>query len=252
LHEHDGDADVSVELEVVAPGHADVPDGAPYRPGDGGAPRPVRYEAVPAHTPGLGLENLCNTGTGFGWWYTVTAIDNVTGAVLSQTPVCVPFTDPAVPGIPPPPALPVPPTIADIWDAVGVPAPPIGISPANEGVVGLETWMWSGGDAAVDVAVTLDGYTVTGTARRTELSFDSGDGAPPTATTEPGSFSAPAASRVYDVKETYAVRVAARWQADVTMTGPGLPAPVPIAIGTAVITSTQDYPVVEVRSVLVP
>jgi hypothetical protein len=36
------------------------------------------------------------------------------------------------------------------------------------------------------------------------------------------------------------------------MVGPGLATPVPIAIGRAVLTTTRDYPVVEVRSVLLP
>jgi hypothetical protein len=57
---------------------------------------------------------------------------------------------------------------------------------------------------------------------------------------------------VYDVKGSYSVRVASVWDADVTMTGPGITTPLPVAIGRAVLTSTRAYPVVEVRSVLVP
>jgi hypothetical protein len=248
---------LSVGLHVYAPGS----DGTTsYGPHDRNAPSPVRVEAVAAHSPGSGLENLCNAGNQpvtptnvpWGWWYTVTTIDNATGKVLSTELVCVPLpplSDPTAP--PPPPSLPSPPTIADVWDAVGIPAPPIGVSPADEGVVGLGTWLWSGGATQVQVAVTLDGYTVSGTAHLVEYRFDGGDGASASAPGA-GSDQHPAATHVYDRKGTYALSVASAWDAEVTMVGPGITTPVPIAIGRAVVTTTQDYPVVEVRSVLMP
>jgi hypothetical protein len=254
LHEHPS-PNVSVGLEVSAPGS----DGSSsFHPHDPHAPRPVRYVAIAAKSPGNGLDNLCNAGPGpvvpgavpWGWWYTVVAIDNATGLVISTELVCVPLV-PGTNGAPPAPAVPDPPTIADIWDAVGIPFPGVGVSPEAEGVVGLDTWLWSGGPDVVQIAVTLDGYTVTGTAKRSQFRFDAGDGVTSTSVV-PGSSTAPAATHVYDVKGAYAVRVASVWEATVTMTGLGLPVPVPVALGTAVLTSTLDYPVVEVRSVLVP
>ncbi len=251
-----GGPHVSVGLEVVAPGG----DGSQsYTPDDEHAPRPIRYEAVPAQSPPPGLDNLCNAASGavapgeiaWGWWYTIVAIDNATGAVLSRDVVCVPLPIAGANEPPPPPALPVPPTVGEIWRAVGLPAPTVGVSPAGEGVVGLPTWLWSGGPGTVQVAVGLDGYTVTGVATRTEYRFDAGDGTV-TATPAPGSRTAPAVTHVYDVKGDHALRVGAVWEATVTMTGPGLPAPVPVAIGSAVVTATRDYGVVEVRSVLLP
>jgi hypothetical protein len=246
---------LTVGLAVIAPGES----GKSYDPHDDDAPRPIRYEAVPAHSPPPGLDNLCNAAQGpvapgtvaWGWWYTVTAIDNATGQVLSRETVCVPLPDPNTPGPPPPPPVPVPPTIGEIWDAAGIPAPAVGVSPGAVGVVGLDTWLWSGGPDVVQLAVTLGGWTVTGVAHRTELRFDTGDGDTTTAPA-PGSRAAPALTHVYDVKGEYALQVASVWQATVTMTGPGLAAPIPIAIGSAVVTVTQDYPVVEVRSVLLP
>jgi hypothetical protein len=254
-----GGPHVRVGLEVFAPGHGGAAGGPSYGPHDRNAPRPVRYEAIPSHSPPPGLDNLCNATQGpvtpdavpWGWWYTVVAIDTNTGQVISRQTVCVPLTPADTNGPPPPPALPAPPTIAEIWNAVGIPAPTIGVNPENEGVVGLDTWLWSGGATTVGIAVTLDGYTVTGIARRTGFRFDPGDGAPVT-TDEAGTGDRPAATHVYDRKGTYPLAVSSLWEADVTMTGPGLLAPLPIAIGTAVVSSTRDYPVVEVRSVLVP
>jgi hypothetical protein len=251
------DPHLSVGLHVYATGG----DGTTsYRPHDRNAPSPVRVEAVAAHSPGNGLENLCNAGgqpatptaVPWGWWYTVTTIDNATGQVLSTELVCVPLPPLADPAAPPPaPSLPTPPTIADVWDAVGIPAPPIGVNPADEGVVGLGTWMWSGGATQAQVAVTLDGYTVSGTAHLVEYRFDGGDGASAPA---PGAGSGdhPAATHVYDRKGMYSLSVGSVWDAEVTMVGPGITTPVPISIGRAVVTTTRDYPVVEVRSVLMP
>jgi hypothetical protein len=138
-----------------------------------------------------------------------------------------------------------------VWNAVALAAPPIGVSPADEGVVGLGTWLWTGGPAQVQVAVSLNGYTVSGTAHVVEYRFDGGDGDVASAPSA-GTRDVPAATHIYDRKGTYALSVSSLWDADVTMAGPGLAAPVPVAIGRAVLTATRDYPVVEVRSVLTP
>jgi hypothetical protein len=252
-----GGPHVRVGLEVFAPGQGAT--GPAYGPHDHTAPRPVRYEAIPSHSAPPGLDNLCNATQGpvspdavpWGWWYTVVAIDTATGQVISRETVCVPLTPADPNGPPPPPALPEPPTIAQIWDAVGIPAPGLGVNPDAEGVVGLDTWLWSGGATTVGIAVTLDGYTVTGVARRTGFRFDPGE-REPLVTTAPGTPSHPAATHVYERKGEYTVAVGSVWDADVTMTGPGIPTPLPIAIGTAVVSATRDYTVVEVRSVLVP
>jgi hypothetical protein len=254
-----GGPHVRVGLQVYAPGYGGTGSGPAYGPHDGSAPRPVRYEAIPSHSPPPGLDNLCNATQGpvtpdavpWGWWFTVVAIDTATGRVISREAVCVPLTAADTNGPPAPPAIPTPPTIAEIWDAVGIPAPEIGVNPDAEGVVGLDTWLWSGGATTVAIAVNLGGYTVTGVARRTGLRFDSGDGAA-TTTVAAGTAARPATTHVYERKGAYTLAVSSVWEAAVTMTGPGIPTPLPIAIGTAVVSSTRDYPVVEVRSVLVP
>jgi hypothetical protein len=242
--------EIRVGLRVVVPGH----DGSvSYEPGDHRAPSPVRVEATMrwSSPPGIPIPATCVAGGGpalNGFVYDVTIYDTATGAVLSTQVVCVPV---AVPG----PgtgdsALPAPPTITEIWGAAGIPAPPIGVSPAQEGVVGLATWLWSGGPQQVPVAVTIRGWTVTGVATVGGYRFDPGDGTI-VAGAIAGSLDAPAATHVYDVKATYALGVASVWDATVTMTGPGLTAPVPVAIGTAVVGATRNYRVVEVRSTLV-
>ncbi|MCU1426293.1 MAG: hypothetical protein JWL83_293 [Actinomycetia bacterium] len=252
------DASVSVGLQVFAPGG----DGSQsFGPHDQAAPRPIRYSAVAAHSPPPGLDNLCNAASGpvgagtvaWGWWYTVTAIDNATGQVISTEMVCVPLPLAGAPtgAPPPPPALPTPPTIAEVWDAVGIPAPTLGVNPGREGVVGLSTWLWSGGGTDVQIGVAVGGYAVQGRAHLVQYRFDAGDGMTTTAGAA-GSSAAPAATHVYDVKGIYQLRVASVWEANVTMTGPGLVTPLPIAIGVAVVTSSRAYPVAEVRSVLVP
>jgi hypothetical protein len=240
-------SELSVELEVSVPGSGTTS----YGPNDPGAPSPIRVvmELVDTSFSSPAPDFFCGQpGDGLGWNYRMTVIDNATGAVISSTFVCVPIE---IPGTEPvAPAVPQPPTIAEIWGAVTLPAPAIAVSPANEGVVGLDTWLWSGGATDAQIAVSLGGYTVTGTAHVTEYRFDAGDGRLSSAVSS-GSPGAPGATHVFDVKGRYTLRVASVWQATVTMTGPGLTSPLPIAIGSAVLTSTRAYPVVEVRSVLV-
>jgi hypothetical protein len=161
------------------------------------------------------------------------------------------LTDPGNGVPPPPPALPQPPTIGEIWNAAAIPAPQVGINPTTQGVTGLETWMWAANaQTTVGVAVTLDGFTVTGTARLVGYEFDFGEGAPVTSTTG-GTESEPAVRHTYETKGDYSIRVAALWRGEFVMAGPGITTPLPVDLRTAQLTSTRDYDVVEIRSVLV-
>jgi hypothetical protein len=219
----------------------------------------VQYQWVPAATPeGIGLEHLCNATGGplvapdppWGWWYSLIGRDRVTGAVVSREARCVEFPDPGNPGSrPPAPPLPSPPTIGEVWNAVSLPAPQMQTSPVDRGVTGLETWFWVQSDMERQVAVTIDGYTVTGTARVIGYEIDTGDGAPVRAAT-PGTEQDPAVHHTYDTEGTYQVSVATRWRAEATMTAPGIATPITIDLGTAAIRTTRDYQVVEIRSQL--
>ena len=62
-----------------------------------------------------------------------------------------------------------------------------------------------------------------------------------------GSEATPAVTHMYERKGTYRVAVGTIWTATVAMTGPGVVAR-PTPIGSAWLTVSADYPVIEVRS----
>ena len=227
-------------------------------------PRLVHYVStpLPPGRPG-GLDNICNASgqasndpalVVFGWLYDVIAY-SIDGRVLSDTHVCVAFPDPNNTAAPPPaPVLPVAPTIGDVWRAVALPRPVVGVNPVSRGVTGLDTRLWSGGGQTAQVAVTIGGFRIAGTARVVEYRFSTDEGYLGSAA-GPGDAADPVAAHRFASKGAHALSVASVWQATVTMTaigaGPGGALPVPIDIDTAVLTATVNYPVVEVRSRLV-
>jgi hypothetical protein len=205
------------------------------------------------------LENLCNASGAaitdpaqvvFGWLYDVVAYTR-DGRVLSDTHECVPFPDPSDRSSPPPPPADlVTPTVGDVWRAVALPRPVVGVNPVTRGVTGLDTWLWSGGGQVAQVAVTIGAFRVTGTARVVGYRFATDEGYLGSSVA-PGDNAHPATIHRFATKGAHSVSVSSVWHATVTMTGPGGAAPVPIEIDTAVLTATVDYPVVEVRSRLV-
>jgi hypothetical protein len=68
----------------------------------------------------------------------------------------------------------------------------------------------------------------------------------------PGAAGDPAFAHTYETTGTYRLGVATLWTATAVMSGPGLTAPLTIDLGTAVVTNARDYPVVEIRSRLLP
>jgi hypothetical protein len=184
----------------------------------------------------------------WGWWWNVFTFDNTSGALISVTFVCVPLQ----PGQPPPgspPQVARPPTIGDIWAHAALPRPTLGLSPVTEGVTGLDTWIWGLSPTQARIDVTLDGYTVTGTARVVGWRFTTGDGTTVDRTTG-GRAGAPALQHVYERTGSYPLSVTTIWSANVTISGPAFPARA-TPIGEALLAGTHDYPVVQVRSVLV-
>jgi hypothetical protein len=172
--------------------------------------------------------------------------------VISVTHECVPFPDPSDTAAPPPPPPPdlVAPTVGDVWRAVVLPRPVVGVNPVTRGVTNLDTWLWSGGPAVVQVAATIGAFEITGTARVVAYRFATDEGFL-AETVEPGDEARPGAMHRFARKGAHALSVSSVWRATVTMTGPGAAAPVPVDLDTAVLTATVDYPVVEVRSRLV-
>jgi hypothetical protein len=211
---------------------------------DPNGPRPYTYTWVPFGAGAFGpTEPQCGGFGAVGTPYTLIVRD-LSGAIVNLEAHCVPEGEP-VPTIPPVP------TIGEIWRAAlrDIPGPRAGINPRPTGLTGLETWLWYEGPQELAVSASIGPWTVTGTAHITEVTFDMGDGEPVTATT-PGSEAEPAARFVYEIKGTYDIEVTARWTAELVLTGPGL-AGRPTPIGSAVLRSSERYPVQEVRGLLI-
>jgi hypothetical protein len=235
-----------------------------YPADDPSAPRPVFLRAIPAEVgdPGAGgLSNLCFTprgptgpkyALGNGWVFNIELFATADGRYLATIgAVCQPL-DPAAPSeAPPAPPVVQPPTIGEIWRSVGLPVPAIGVSPAARGITGLPTWVWTKGSAPVTVSVSLSGYTITGTARVVGYGAFAGEGGWVRSRVAGGPGD-PASEHTYEKTGTYRLGVATLWSADAVITGFSLTTPVTIDLGTAVVTNGRDYPVIQIRSRLLP
>jgi hypothetical protein len=251
--------EIGVGLSVSAPG-ASGTGHETYGAGDPKAPRPVFTRAVPASS-GVGASgfNFCQIGPldpahfplGNGWWFDIELFNTETGAYIATVDRMCVLSAVGATGAPPAPTLPQPPTIGEIWDSVGLPTPPVGVSPAVRGITGLPTWVWTAGSAPVVVGVTLDGYRITGTARVVGFGVFPGEGGW-VQSDHAGAAGDPAFAHTYEATGTYRLGVATLWTATAVMTGPGLTTPLTIDLGTAVVTNARDYPVVEIRSRLLP
>jgi hypothetical protein len=216
---------------------------------DTAAPSPYRYVWVPLGTGSLApVDPQCDAGFGqVGRPFTM-IVQDLSGAVVNLEGRCVPLNGAGVAALP---QLSPVPSIAEIWRAAlrDIDRPALGLNPRPTGLTGLDTWLWYEGPSELAVSASIREWTVTGTAHLDEVIFDMGDGGSVTAHS-PGAEAEPAAHFTYETKGTYDVEVAARWEADLVLTGPGLPAR-PTPIGSAVLRSSERYPVQEVRGVLV-
>lgn len=210
----------------------------------------IHYESFPSDLDPGSLAGLCSAdhgdvivaGVPVGVWYRVVGRDS-TGAIVSDQPVCVPLVALGSTEPPPPPALPVAPTVAEVWRAVQLPAPDLHVDPDSRGVTGLETRISTGGPTTVTVSAGIRGYEVRGVATLVGHHFD----------TDEGPLAGDGDARhTFERKGGHEISVSATWQATVTLTGPGITTPIPVAIGTATIRATRSYPVVEIRGVLLP
>jgi hypothetical protein len=238
-------------VELTTSGQVGDPGGpgTPMSADSPAAPSPYRYMWLPPTTGGLAPINpICDAGLGTGGVPYTLVVQDLGGAIVNMESRCVPMTaaGPALPQLPPVPS------IEEIWRAAlrQIPPPKIGINPRPTGLTGLDTWLWYEGPAELQVSVSIGPWTVTGTARVQEVVFEMGDGRTARATSA-GSEANPAASYVYETKGQYRIVATARWGADFVLTGPGLP-PRPTPMGVAVLRSSEDYPVQEVRGLLVP
>jgi len=241
-----GVAGDSFFVGIIAPG---LSGGETVSAGDPNGPPPYKYTWIPG---GLvaGRSPGCDAGFGApGWPYTL-LVQDLSGAIVSQEIRCVALNPDGT--IPAPPALPPVPSIGEIWRAAlrQIPPPKIGINPRPTGLTGLDTWLWYEGPEELQVSTSIGPWTVTGKARVQDVVFEMGEGRTARAD-RAGSEADPAARYVYETKGRYRIVATARWGADFVLTGPGLP-PRPTPMGVAVLRSTEDYPVQEVRGLLVP
>jgi hypothetical protein len=252
---------LGVGLLVASPGTVGESHES-FRADDKHAPRPLFTRAISA-SAGMGIagtSNLCQIGApelpayplGNGWWFNIELFVTATGADLGTIGrLCVPFAGAPANAAPAAPTPPQPPTLGEIWNAVGLPTPPVGASPDAKGITGLPTWVWTAGSAPVAVAVNLAGYRVTGTARVIGYGVFPGEGGWVRSDVA-GGPGEPASEHTYETTGTYRLGVATVWTATAVMTGPGLAAPLAIDLGTAIVTNGRDYPVVQIRSRLLP
>jgi hypothetical protein len=142
---------------------------------------------------------------------------------------------------------PAPPTREELIEAAPIPDPVINRNPSTRGLTGLASWFWASIGTTVDASVTLRGWTVTGTLGAGTLTWDTGDGGR-YQTTTPGTADAPAVEHVYERKGTWPVSVNVAWSGSYTVSGYGTS----YTVGglTTEGTTSLDYEVVEVRSVL--
>lgn len=145
------------------------------------------------------------------------------------------------------PRAPTPPSAAEVRDAVGIPDPTIGTNPQRKTLAGLRTDFWYTGPTERTVTVTLNGFTVTASARAVSYRWEFGDGAE-TTTTEPGTPERPAAAHAYQHRGTKTVTLTVTWSGTFTFTGPGN-----VAgggdLGAEAFTSSRELPVEEIQPV---
>jgi len=240
--------DDTIVVGITDPGQ-EGGTGTPVRAESSAAPSPYRYHWLPPTTGGFApVAPFCDAGFGApGQPYTL-VVQDLNGSIVNTESRCVP-TGPSGPVLP---VLPPVPSVDEIWRAAlrQIPPPRIGINPRPTGLTGLDTWLWYEGPAELQVSTNIGPWTVTGTARVQEVIFDMGDGRTARATGA-GSEANPATRFVYETKGQYRIVATARWGADFVLTGPGLPSR-PTPMGVAVLRSIEDYPVQEVRGLLIP
>ena len=142
---------------------------------------------------------------------------------------------------------PAPPTTEQVRDAIGIPTPTIATNPATKTLAGLATYFWYTGPAERTVTVTLNGFTVTATARAASYEWSLGDGTTHTTTTG-GTEEDPAVTHAYTHKGAKTVTLTITWQGTFTFAGPGNVSGEG-DLGSRELTGTRTYPVEEVQAV---
>ncbi len=187
---------------------------------------------------------------------------------------CIPYSTQA-------PQVPAP-DLVDIEGAIHdemlkrLPRPTVGVNPARQGLTGLETYFWyedgtnrspesvdHDGNAAtppvpgLEVTANAGPYAITGRVAVVRYQWRITPAGGPTAgrdratltSTSPGSPDRPAARYLFETKGRYTITVETVWAGSYTWTGPGQQGS--DNLGEVPLSSSRDYDVIEVRSVLV-
>jgi hypothetical protein len=214
-----------------AHGEVSCPDDGP-RSGSGvRSERTVRIEpTVCAGTPDARLE--------------VIQYFDATGALIDTVSRCI---GPNVPGDP----APIPPTVTDVMQRLPLPMPEIHTSPRNRGLVGIETWLWWGGeDTPPPVVIGVDGWTATVQPRLARVEWDMGNG-DVVEGNGPGSEAQPSATYVYERQCDCTITVTVVWGGSVTFSHPLVPAPLVQESPGVPFTTSMPYEVDEREAVIV-
>lgn len=202
---------------------------------------------------------------GEGTVYVGTLANRATGAEISTYLYC---KGPAVPVTRVPAGIPVPPTFANIWQAVYSDAfddastsSGAYVAPAAPGLTGLPTLVWAQFPNGQSITRDVDlpnGYHINATATIDEVSImtTTPNGVQktlavltPNATgiIDGGSFENPSATHIFRITGTHIITTAIIWNADLaTLTGPGIGAII-VPIGSVRLELNRNYPVQELR-----
>lgn len=176
-----------------------------------------------------------------------------TGELVGVTPQkCLPNPRPPAEAQPAAPVPTVPPE--EIWQRVPLPQPTWGLNPGNNGLTGLDTWLWDpSGGAPVTASVDLGGFTATATAKPVKYVWRMWEPTdkpnrnphPVVVSNVPGSAAKPAASYMYETRGDFTVTQTVTWAGTYTLVGPGVSDVVDL--GTTTTSSSRTYHVIEVR-----
>ena len=170
--------------------------------------------------------------------------DPVTRVLVATERQCI---GPDIPGDP----VPVPPSVVDVMQRLPLPPPQIHTSPHNRGLVGIETWLWWGGEQSPPpVVIGVDGWTASVQPRLASIEWDMGNG-DRVAGNGPGSEEQPSATYVYERQCDCTITVTLVWAGAVTFSHPLLPAPIVQESPGVPFTTSVTYEVDEREAVIV-